>query len=121
MNDAAYGPVALESLGWVESVRVEQLFEFLYGPRQQLRLAAARVLGRLGDAAVLDQLMSMVLQNDHAHEAFIGLLSSPTEEVRGFLQQAGRNLSLVATLRSAEHHLNELVHEPGREELCNAR
>ena len=116
VNDTAFGHVALESLRLVTSVRVEQLFEFLYGPRQQLRLAAARVLGRLGDPAVLDQLMTMVLQNDHAHEAFIGLLSSPAEEVRGFLQQAQRDLSLVATLQSAEHHLDELVHEPGREE-----
>lgn len=100
--------LACESLDEVEVPPIETLFAFLQATRRPLRLAAAFVLGRIGDSIVVERLTAMVHTNDSPQDALAALVSSSHPDAAEFVSRASGELYLAATVRAAGYQLKSL-------------
>ena len=67
----------------------------------QLRLAAARVLGRLNDPDVSRRLVQLVFASQAAREALVALSESREPYAARFISDAQQDLALTASVREA--------------------
>jgi hypothetical protein len=93
---------ALACVSDTADLPVQTLFQSLYSPKSERRIAAARVLGRLDRPEVSRELITMVTRGICRQEAMIALLSSSETTARQFLADAERNPLLSATLWNAK-------------------
>ncbi len=97
-----YSADALSSVGQVSSPPVESLFGYLDNPRLSLRIASARVLGRLDDPAISTRLVLRVSRQEGLREALIALLESKNKTAQLFVFRARQDVTLAASVRAAQ-------------------
>jgi hypothetical protein len=100
--------VAMEAVDSVADPPVETLFQMLESSNYPLRIAAARVLGRLDGPVISHRLAEMVVRDTNRREALIALLSCPSEDAAQFLASAERNTGLASNIRAARFQLHAL-------------
>jgi HEAT repeat protein len=105
--DPATSAAALDCLESGSPPPVEILFSCLRSPAVGQRMAAARVLGRLNQAAVSRELIAMVLRGTYRQEAMIALLSSSEATAQQFLAGAARDPTLSATFLNAKRQFQQ--------------
>ena len=96
---------ALGALTETENPPAELLLAYLESPQNSRRLAAALALSRLSDPVVVERVCASV-SGIGRQEALIALLLSRSEQAAGCLNQARRNLYLVASVLAAERQLH---------------
>jgi hypothetical protein len=99
---------ALNCLAYVSNPPIGLLFQNLAAPDSAHRAAAARVLGRLNQPEITQQLIAMIARGVYRQEALIGLLSSCDDNARQFLANAAQNPLLAATLWNAQRQFQNL-------------
>ncbi len=109
VNATASQNDALAALDHCADPPVELLLGYLNNPRRWVRRAAARSLARLPDPRIADELSGAVLEGFGRQEALLALLMSSSPEAERVLDQARRNLYLVAAVRAAEVELRSLT------------
>jgi len=97
--------LAAEALAASPRPPVDELLAFFASPRQEERTAAAVVLGRLDNPAVVARLVQMVRRDVHAREALMALAASEEPSALAFLASARRNDALLGLVLAAEHHV----------------
>jgi len=105
VDDSSTQQTALASLSRCNNPPVELLFEFLETARTDGRVAAGRVLGRLCDPDVVDQLIGMAQRELFPHESMVALLQCPGERASDFVSFARTNPRFWPAIRAAEIHL----------------
>ncbi len=81
---------------------IDELFARLDDPHLDVRLAAARALGRIDGPAVTRRLAAMVERNVNQREALAALITSHGRDAQAIVAQARRRSSLAATIQSLE-------------------
>jgi len=100
--------VAMEAVDLVSVAPTETLFQMLESSNYPLRIAAARVLGRLDRPVIAQRLAGMVLRDTNRREALIALLSCPNQGAAQFLALAQRDTTLASNIRAARFQLQAL-------------
>lgn len=91
---------AAAALKSVRGPAVDRLFARLDDPRIDVRLAAARLLGKVDGPAVTQRLAEMVGENRNRREALAALMQSDGPEARQFVARAQGTRDLEAVVRS---------------------
>jgi HEAT repeat protein len=100
VSDRATSSDALAALDQVKTPPTDTFFAALSDPHISLRLAAAKVLGRIDGPQTTQRLVAMTERNQSRREALIALADSRGPEARQFLAEAGRAGPLAGTVRS---------------------
>lgn len=98
--DSGMSLTALGALDATPGISTDSFFAALYDPHVPVRLAAARVLGRIDGPETTARLVAMAERNQNRREALIALADSRGPEARQFLATARMSGPLVATVRS---------------------
>lgn len=109
VRDPRTAAAALAAGRRVRAAPVELLFEFLSSRRVARRMAAAQVLGHLGDPAATARLAEMVVHNQGRNEALVALVASPEPRAADFLAAAQQDLTLVGAIRAAQIRVRYLA------------
>jgi hypothetical protein len=78
------------------------LFDALDDPRVPIRLAAAKLLGKIDGPETTRRLAEMVRLNINRREALVALIHNDSADAAEFLSEAARDSSLAAVVRSLE-------------------
>jgi hypothetical protein len=100
--DLRTSEAALDCMAADPNPPLEALFQFLRGPQEGRRMAAATVLGRMDNPEISRKLIAMVSRGSYRREAMIALLSSTETTARQYLAGAERDQMLSATLWNAK-------------------
>ena len=96
---------AMEALSDTPDPPVDEFFKYLRHSRQDVRMAAARVLGRLNRPEVLSRLTRMIERDVNRRTAIAALLSSDGEKAREVLAAAEAHPALAGTVQSVRSEL----------------
>jgi hypothetical protein len=100
VSDRSTSSDALATLDRVKTPPTEMFFAALSDPHISVRLAAAKVLGRIDGPQTTQRLVAMTEHNQSRREALIALADSRGPEARQFLAEAGRGGPLAGPVRS---------------------
>jgi hypothetical protein len=91
----------------------DTLLVFIESPQKSMRLAAAQALAELSGSDVAARLGDLVCDGVGRQEALIALLLSHSSQASKFLNDARRDLYLVASVHAAEQQLQSLGNSSG--------
>jgi hypothetical protein len=100
MTENGHDREAVAALKSVRGPAVDRLFARLDDPKVAVRLAAARLLGKVDGPAVTERLAEMVGENRNRREALAALMQSDGPEARQFVARAQGTRNLEAVVRS---------------------
>lgn len=105
--------VALDIVASLENPPIDLLFSFLESSQTAQRLAAAQALAHCRDPLIAERLCTTAIKGVARHEALIALLLHSSPQAAHCLEEARRDLYLVASVQAAEQQLHSLTPAPG--------
>lgn len=91
---------ALAAIGSFGAMPVDELIRCLNDPRVDVRIAAARTLGKIDGPVLTKRLAEMAERDENRREALMALASSDGAEAKAFVRQAAQRGPLASATRA---------------------